>query len=123
MKWRDPVDGHVFWEPPGGGIEASETPFETAIRELYEATGYTEPVTGAGFLVDREYIFAGRAFRHTEAFFVAEVSCAPRPGSLTDEEQSTLIESRFVAIPDIAFLDAPIQPPNLRAILAQMLES
>ena len=26
MHWRDPIDGHQVWEPPGGGIEAGEEP-------------------------------------------------------------------------------------------------
>jgi 8-oxo-dGTP pyrophosphatase MutT (NUDIX family) len=122
MKWRDPVDGLVFWEPPGGGIEIGESPHEAAIRELYEETGYTESVTGPGFLVDREYTFAGREFRHTEAFFMAEVASAAKAGSFTDEELSTFVESRFVAIDDIETLDAPLQPPNLGEVLAEMLE-
>ena len=24
MHWRDPSDGHLLWEPPGGGIEPGE---------------------------------------------------------------------------------------------------
>jgi 8-oxo-dGTP pyrophosphatase MutT (NUDIX family) len=120
MKWRDPVDGHIFWEPPGGGIEPGETPREAAVRELFEETGYTEPVRGPGFLVDREYSFAGRDFRHTEAFFVAEVGSSALPSAFTDEELSTFIEFAFVEISEISELDAPIQPPNLAAVLIEM---
>lgn len=121
MKWRDPVDGHLFWEPPGGGIESGETPRDAAIRELFEETGYTEPVRGPGFLVEREYRFAGRDFQHTEAFFITDVVSAASPSAFTDEESSTFITSQFVEIDAINALDAPIQPPHLEQVLREML--
>lgn len=37
-------DDH-FWGLPGGIMEIGETPKETAIREVYEETGYTVEIT------------------------------------------------------------------------------
>ncbi len=33
------VDGHGFWELPGGGVQVGESPTEAVIREVFEETG------------------------------------------------------------------------------------
>ncbi|MFI9832578.1 GNAT family N-acetyltransferase [Streptomyces sp. NPDC051913] len=38
----DNVEVGVHWAPPGGGLEADETPYEGALRELREETGWTD---------------------------------------------------------------------------------
>ena len=126
MKWRDPLDGHVFWEPPGGGIEAGETPRQAAERELYEETGYRRSLPDPYVVVARDYSFAGRHFHHDEAFFLTDVVGSPAAGSFTDEEADTFLASRFVELSDLQRLDAPLQPPQLldavRALFATQRE-
>ncbi|BCJ49225.1 hypothetical protein Asp14428_07000 [Actinoplanes sp. NBRC 14428] len=39
MHWRDPLDGHDVWEPPGGGLDPGEDHLRAARRELAEETG------------------------------------------------------------------------------------
>jgi 8-oxo-dGTP pyrophosphatase MutT (NUDIX family) len=121
LKWRDPVDAHVFWEPPGGGIEPGEEPDEAAIRELYEETGYQSALADATLLVERDYVFAGRHHRHTERFFLTTVAGSSSPAAFSDQEIATFLEAKFVHPSQLSALDAPVEPPHLGSLIAQLI--
>jgi 8-oxo-dGTP pyrophosphatase MutT (NUDIX family) len=123
LKWRDPLDAHVFWEPPGGGIEPGEEPDEAAIRELYEETGFETPLGEETLLVERDYVFAGRHHQHTECFFVTTVVGEPTPAEFSEQEIATFLEARFVDPSELGALDAPLEPPHLASLIAQLIPS
>jgi 8-oxo-dGTP pyrophosphatase MutT (NUDIX family) len=43
---RQEEDGQIFWNFPGGHMEAGETPEQTCIREVKEETGYEIAIAG-----------------------------------------------------------------------------
>lgn len=51
VRLRDPVSGVEAIYPPGGGVEAGESPAETARRETLEETGIEVRVDAASELV------------------------------------------------------------------------
>jgi RimJ/RimL family protein N-acetyltransferase len=77
LRFEDPHDHRLIWEPPGGGIEPGETPLEAAKRELFEEAGLPpSSVVDRPVVLWRSFTFNGRAFHQPEHFYLAKVGAA-----------------------------------------------
>lgn len=127
LRWRDPADGSLVWEPPGGGIEAGETPLAAARRELAEETGLDpDAVLDQSVPVERDFHWNGRRFAGREHFFVAYFSGdepALTRGGLRVDEQANLDTYVWATVDEIAELSDPVEPPGLGDILDSLTNS
>lgn len=113
MHWRDPVDGHRLWEPPGGGIEPNESPYDAVCREWTEETGLDLPdLLDTPTLVARDVFYNGGRLVGDEYFFLGTATsrAAAEPLGFTAIEQETYLGCDWVHWSELDTLADPVWP-------------
>jgi tRNA(adenine34) deaminase len=87
VRLEDPVSKRLYLFPPGGGIEAGESPASAAERETTEETGYRVRVDPASeSILHYPFHWGGKIYQCTTHFFLAKLADNRPPSAVTDEE-------------------------------------
>jgi tRNA(adenine34) deaminase len=85
VKLRDPGSRELRLFPPGGRVEADESPASAAARETLEETGYVVTVDPASEIVARyPFVWNGQQVDVTTHFFRARLATAAPPLAVHD---------------------------------------
>jgi len=93
------------WTLPGGGVEPGEDPADTAVREIFEETGYTARLGGL-LGIDSFVIPAAERIHGTVALHSIQIIYAASivGGELVHEADGSSDEARWFTLDEIAAL-------------------
>lgn len=122
---HDDSDGHRYWYPIGGGIEAGETLAETAAREAREETGLNEFQLGPEVWRRRATAsWGGVTYDCREHYFLVRVgSFEVDTSGFTENERETVKGHHWWTLDEMSVTSDRLVPRDLRLLLSDLLTS
>lgn len=107
VKHTDPLDGVVFWVPPGGGIKDAESIYDCVQREVWEETNLTADVGAGRIAYVRQFADTVRGVHHMEIYVLAtthggEIAIHNVAG---EEDEDWISEARFIPRSEVVSLN------------------
>ncbi|MEV5549467.1 GNAT family N-acetyltransferase [Streptomyces sp. NPDC052309] len=117
----DNAEVGVHWAPPGGGLEADESPREGALRELREETGWTDLEPGPLLCTwehDFTHLSVGPVRQHEHVYLAHGPHREPTGARLAAAHAADgILTWRWWSREELAEAPEPLWPPELARLL------
>lgn len=122
---RDPDNpAHHWWELPGGGLDAGETPTQAAHREVVEETGITTIEIGRKLWTrESRFLYRGQHHHRLDHVYLARTtdSTTRAQPKHSANEKLGLIEHRWWTQDDLSKTTDKLLPVQLAELLHSVL--
>jgi 8-oxo-dGTP pyrophosphatase MutT (NUDIX family) len=118
--------GVARWLTPGGGVDAGESHYDAAVRELFEETGLSgvalgEPVWSHDF--SAPWDSADHDTGHAEFYTAVVDRFEPSSDGWTDEERVDVLAHRWWSLDDLSLTSDAFEPKELIDLVRRFLPS
>ncbi|GMQ85818.1 MAG: NUDIX hydrolase [Acidimicrobiia bacterium] len=123
FRYHNPFQGHTFWVPPGGGLDAGENHRAAAVRELAEETGRDDIDIGPEiWRRDHTFRWGTRKLRQRERWFLATTPAFEVPRAVVQSlAREGVEEARWWSVDEMLHTDALLTPRRLGTLLPPIL--
>jgi 8-oxo-dGTP pyrophosphatase MutT (NUDIX family) len=112
-----------YWFAVGGGVEEGETLEETAVREVFEETGFVLSDVGTPIMTrEASFDFEDDHYEQRETYFVAWVDrFTPSADGWTELERRASSGHRWWSIEELSSTDAVVYPEELAPLIRSLV--
>lgn len=120
------TSGVARWLTPGGGVDAGETHYEAAVRELHEETGLVvtdlgAPVWSHDFVV--QWDAADHDTGHAEFYTAVVDAFEPSSELWTDDERVEVLDHKWWTLSELIATRERYEPAELVNLVRRQLPS
>ncbi|HEY2534336.1 MAG TPA: NUDIX domain-containing protein [Xanthobacteraceae bacterium] len=112
----------TFWATPGGGVNAGETDFIAARRELMEELAIDVPISGPIYTTTSKFEHEGEFVTNTDTFFLGRWTGSEiKLGFATESERQAIRDCRWWSVAELAATEETIFPSDLESLVTALI--
>jgi 8-oxo-dGTP pyrophosphatase MutT (NUDIX family) len=112
----------TFWATPGGGVNADETDFVAAQRELMEELAINVPLSGPVHTATSKFEHEGEVVTNTDTFFLGRwTDSEVKLSFATESERQAMRDCRWWSVAELAVTEETVFPSDLVSLVRKLI--